>query len=101
MSALVHELTHIFWAFCYINPEYTQPLPLVLPNDKKEELETAFKPFSAETPLKEGIAEYMNAKFYLLAKYGFLENIDLQLHNYFEKQEKVLTYLNYLQGYTT
>jgi hypothetical protein len=85
MSALVHELTHIFWAFCYIDPEYTKPLPLVIPEKRKKELEIAFKPFSAETPLKEGIAEYMNAKFNLLAKYGFLENVDSQLHDYFIK----------------
>lgn len=85
MSALLHELTHVFWALCYIYPEYTKPLPLIVSESKKRELEIAFKPFSEETPLKEGIAEFMNAKFNLLAKYGFLGNVDSQLHDYFKK----------------
>jgi len=85
LSALVHELTHIVWAYSYIDSKYTQTLPIVLPDSIQNDLITAFLPFSDNSPLKEGIAEYMNEQHNLLAKYGLFEDVDVILNNYFSR----------------
>ncbi len=84
----MHELTHIVWAYSYIDSKYTERLPIVLSDSLRNEIVTAFLPFSDNSPLKEGVAEYMNEQHNLLYKYGLLEDVDMVLSVYFSKTGK-------------
>ena len=88
MSALVHELTHVYWALRYISPEFTEPISGNLTIEQQQRLTDAFAPFTADTPLKEGVAEYLNEEFNLLIKYDIIENVDTILRSYFKQTGK-------------
>lgn len=88
LSALVHELTHMVWAYSYIDSKYTDCLPIVYSDSLQNELVTMFLPFSDNSPLKEGIAEYMNEQHNLLAKYGLFDDVDMVLNDNFSRTAK-------------
>lgn len=87
-AAFLHEITHVFWALSYMNPDYTKAISTGVTPEIEKNIREVFKPFSEDTPLKEGLAEYFNAKFNLLYKYGYLEDVDVQLKQYYSQKKE-------------